>query len=349
MANRDDSTNRPRVWHVGRRGDVAGGMTQVVNGYLAWSFDQVDVDIIVSRDGSSGLRAWRLFAAACRSIWQLPRDGRTALVVHLSQGGSFLREGVLLLLAHARGLPALAHLHGSRFVAFSQRWPRLVRHVLQRAERVIVLSDATRRAVMQWLPEARVQLVPNAVPEGPSRHKERLVVFGGAVTRRKGVDVLLAAWRDLPAAEGWQLLVAGPWNEPDLVAQPPAGVQFLGALPHDGLMALLDQAEVAVLPSRDEAMPMFILEAMARQACVLSTTVGGIPAVLSDGCGCLVEAGDVPALRDALTRLLSDDRLRHAIAQAGARRHQARFSARAIYPRMESLWLEAMAAQGKFR
>ena len=53
----------PTVWHVGRRGEVAGGMTQVVNAYLSWSFDNVRQRLLVSRNGTtgpSGLRSLRV-------------------------------------------------------------------------------------------------------------------------------------------------------------------------------------------------------------------------------------------------------------------------------------------------
>lgn len=333
---------RGTVWHVGRQGEAACGMTQVVNGYLNWNFPRVELGVIRSREGRNDLRALMLFLKAVIAVLRLPRTGGNAVVVHLSQRGSFLREGSLLRLAHARGLGTVAHLHGSQFVEYARRRPETVRRVLRAADRIIALSQATREAVLALLPDARIDLIPNAVPPGAPAPKERLVVFGGSVSRRKGVDVLVEAWRAAGAGTDWRLVIAGPPTEPDLLGNLPAGCEAAGALDHAELMKLLDRSAIAVLPSRDEAMPMFILEAMARRNCVVATRVGGIPAVLGDGHGVLLDPGNVAQLRDALSRLIQDVEYRERIAAAGAARFENDYSAAAIYPRVEAVWLDAL-------
>jgi glycosyltransferase involved in cell wall biosynthesis len=174
------------------------------------------------------------------------------------------------------------------------------------------------------------------------QHKERLIVFGGAVGRRKGVDVLMEAWRKVGPVKDWRLVVAGPIVDDDVVPdQIPDGV-FVGSIPHSQLMDLLDRSLIAVLPSRDEAMPMFILEAMARDNCVISTNVGGIPDVLSDGRGILVDAGDCQQLVDALRRAMDDDEYRSETIRRGRVAFDHQFSSRAINPMVERVWLDAL-------
>ncbi|RZI85839.1 MAG: glycosyltransferase [Rubrivivax sp.] len=316
-------------------------MTQVVNGYLAWPFQHFTLGVIVSRGASSGWGAVKLFTSALWQVLRLKDRRREVVVVHLSQGGSFVREGVLLAMARWRGFGVVAHMHGSRFVAFAERWPRLVGSVLRRAHRVIVLSDATAAAVRRHVEAHRVVLVPNAVPEGVSAPKERLLVFGGSVSVRKGVDVLLGAWQQV-LPEGWRLVIAGPFADIQPPNPPVPQVEFLGAVPHQALMGWLDRSAVAVLPSRDEAMPMFILEALARRNCVVSTRVGGIPGVLSGGRGELIEPGNVQALAGAIRRITSDDSQRQAMADAGHQSFKAEFSAEAVYPRIALVWQQAM-------
>jgi glycosyltransferase involved in cell wall biosynthesis len=331
------------AWHVGRQGDVAGGMTQVVNAYAHWPFQRLSVRVIRSRDGTRGWRALSLFLrAGWQLLVQLRDRQREMVVVHLSQRGSFVREGLLLWLSHLRGFGTVAHLHGSSFVAFAARWPRLARSVLRAADRIIVLSEASRAAAAALVGPARVQLVPNAVPAGNPVTKERWVVFGGAVGHRKGVDVLVEAWRRTVPHGDWRLVVAGPILEPDVVPPDLPDATFSGSLAHHELMSWLDRSMIAVLPSRDEAMPMFILEAMARSNCVVSTRVGGIPAVLADGRGALVPAGDVDALADALGRAMHDDAWRRETAARGHAAFEAEFSAAAVYPRVEAIWAETL-------
>lgn len=332
---------KPTVHHLGRAGDVAGGMTQVLNGYLRWDFGRVDVDLLTTRgDPGDVTTSVRLSTAAALRIVRLPRSS-SVVAAHLSGGGSFLREGLLLRLARARGLATVAHLHGSSFAAFASRRARLVGWVLGAADRVVSLSDETSAVVQRTLPPHRVHLVPNAVTMGASAAQEEdLVVFGGAVGRRKGVDVLLRAWAQVDAP-GWRLAVAGPVLEPDVVAGAGDDVQLLGAVPHEDLLHLLERSKVAVLPSRDEAMPVFVLEAMARGNAVVATDVGGVAPVLDGGRGMLVAAGDVEGLRDALQALVSDGALRRRLALTAWEAAGREFSADAVYPRLEDVWLAA--------
>lgn len=326
------------VLHVGRRGEVAGGMTQVVNGYLSYAFDDCDLRVVVSRDGSTGPRALAVFLGAARQLVTLRGRDERVVVVHLSQGGSFVREGLLLRLAHARGFGTVAHLHGSSFPEYAAREPARVARVLRAADSVFVLSAETQAAVLAAVPGASTELIPNAVPVGTPRAKNRSIVFGGSVSRRKGVDVLVDAWRGIVDHDGWTLHVVGPVADPEVVPETLPDAVFHGALPHAALMELLESAEIAVLPSRDEAMPMFILEALARQDCVVATRVGGIPAVLADGAGSLVDAGDAAGLAAALEQLMVSDAARDELRAAGTARFLRDYSAAGVYPMLAARW-----------
>ncbi|TFC29981.1 glycosyltransferase [Cryobacterium sp. TMT1-3] len=327
--------------HIGRSGEVAGGMSQVVNGYLAHSFADFDLRMISSRDGSGGARAVAVAASAGWKVLRLADPGRTVVVAHLSQGGSFAREGALLALAQARGFATVAQLHGSSFADFAQKRPGLVGRVLRAADVVLTLSAESSAAAAEFVPGERVVLVPNAVADGVQREIEPLVVFGGAVSTRKGVDVLAAAWRRLaPEHPLWRLVIAGPIV--DQPAVPLTRGEFVGALSHEALMKLLERSSIAVLPSRDEAMPMFILEAMARNNCVVATRVGGVPAVLANGVGVIVEPGDVDSLEAALQRAITDAVWRAKKADLARSAFETTYSAAAVFPLVERSWRTAL-------
>ncbi|MCG8317575.1 MAG: glycosyltransferase family 4 protein [Pseudomonadales bacterium] len=327
------------VFHIGRCGDVAGGMTQVINSYLDWDFSNITVEVIVSRNGAKGIKGLLVFLKAWHQVVLMPlRRGKKTIVVHLSQGGSFIREGVLLVLASFYGYRTVAQLHGSRFASFYKRHPFLVKLVLSHATKVHVLSEETRDIVRDFKPQLDVVYLPNAVPAGNPTKKQKLIVFGGAVTRRKGVDLLIQAWQSMATYNGWKLIIAGPVMEQDLRVNGLSHCEFAGSLSHKELMRLLDQAAVAVLPSRDEAMPMFILEALARHCCVISTYVGGIPKVLSDDRGILIQP-DADELRLALATIVADEGVYQRYASKGHDSFLNNFSAHAIYPKLEDLWL----------
>ena len=335
---------RPIVYHVGRSGDIPGGMTQVINAYLAWDFANCDVEVIESRgDPGDHVAAAAGFFRALLQLRRIANAGRPAvIVVHLSERGSFVREGLIARYAARLRLPVIEHLHGADFAAFEQQNAWMVGRVLTAATHVITLSEEASAICAKHVGLERVDLVPNAIPVGNGVEKERLVVFGGVVSHRKGIDVLQEAWRDAAPTEGWTLKVAGPIRDRHLVDHELAHADFLGSVGHDDLLELLDRAAIAVLPSRDEAMPMFILEAMARRACVVSTVVGGIPAVLSDGCGMLSNPGDIDALAEILRSAMTDDALRDRVAGAGFDRFEASYSAEAVFPRVERIWLDTL-------
>jgi glycosyltransferase involved in cell wall biosynthesis len=321
-------------------------MTQVLNGYLAWQFPRVDVGVIQSRGDPHDLRSGAVHGArALLRVLRLPRDS-SIVVGHLSERGSFVREGALLRLARARGIGTVAHLHGSSFAAFAATRPRLTAWALRAADRVISLSEESSRVAARFVPPGRIHLIPNAIPSAELRAKTNLVVFGGVVTHRKGIDVLQEAWERV-AAPDWRLVIAGPIVDAPLVRSGLPAAEFRGAIEHEELLALLDEAAIAVLPSREEAMPMFILEAMARECAVVSTNVGGIAAVLADGAGEVVPVGDVDALAGSLADLIGDEAKRCLVAETGQRVFEKRFSADAVFPRIESVWRDAIATRAQ--
>jgi glycosyltransferase involved in cell wall biosynthesis len=90
---------------------------------------------------------------------------------------------------------------------------------------------------------------------------------------------------------------------------------------------LLAQADVFVLSSRSEGLPISILEAMAAGLPVVASDVGGIPELVVDGeTGLLVPAGDPDALAAALRRLVEDGELRRRLGAAARARVEQRFS-----------------------
>ena len=84
------------------------------------------------------------------------------------------------------------------------------------------------------------------------------------------------------------------------------GITCVGSRSRREVGELLDSCRVAVLPSRAEVMPMFLLEAMARARPVVSTDVGEIPSMVGElSSTILTSPGDAPALATALIEMLA--------------------------------------------
>ena len=110
---------------------------------------------------------------------------------------------------------------------------------------------------------------------------------------------------------------------------------------------LLDAADVFVLPSRCEGMPLVLLEAMDAGLPVVATRVIGSEEVVADGeTGLLVPPEDPAALGTALARLLADPQLRARFGRAGRQRFLERFTGRRMAARTAVLYEDILAAVG---
>lgn len=97
-------------------------------------------------------------------------------------------------------------------------------------------------------------------------------------------------------------------------------IEIPGWLDRAGVVRLLAQADILVLPSHHEAMPIAVLEGLAFGAAVVTTPVGSVPEILTDNeSAVLVQPGDIPGLIAGLVKVIDseDDRVR--IAAAGHR------------------------------
>jgi glycosyltransferase involved in cell wall biosynthesis len=149
-----------------------------------------------------------------------------------------------------------------------------------------------------------------------------VVLFFGLLRPYKGVDVLLDAWREVPAgAELW--IVGRPRMDIEpLLASAPPGVRFISRYVSDAELATyFRRADVVALPySRTERFDQsgVLATALAFAKPVVLSDVGGFGEVAATGAGVLVAPGDAGALAAALGRLLGDDAERSRMAQAAA-------------------------------
>jgi glycosyltransferase involved in cell wall biosynthesis len=159
----------------------------------------------------------------------------------------------------------------------------------------------------------------------PTEH-DGYLLYVGQLSRHKGVDVLLDAYRQLPSAPPLVMLGTPHPTCPAPESLPP-GVTMRTSVEHRSVIAAMVRAGCVVVPSVwPEPLPMTVSEAQNCGVPVIASAVGGIPEQILDGqTGWLVPAADGRALADRLAVLLaSGDRAR--MGQAG-RLHGRRFTA----------------------
>lgn len=341
-----------------------GGMRSVVEGYAEDGFLAAqDVRLVSSYVEAGFVRRQFVALRALVRVAALLATRSVELVhIHAAMKGSFWRKAVFAGLARSRGVPVLLHLHGSEMKDFYGRQPawlkRTIVRQLTRATRVVVLSESWRAFVAEIAPDAKPVVVPNyvRVPERPARGTGRPVtlLFLGLLGRRKGIFDLLEAFARAQAVHPDMRLVVGGNGEIEAATRHARDlgladrVRFEGWVGPADKAALLDAADIYVLPSHNEGLPMSVLEAMAHGLPVVTTDVGGLPELVTDGVhGRMVRPGDIAALTAAILDLARDPEARRRMGDAGRARVQGGYSRDAVLPRLAELYAHAAPARGR--
>ncbi len=275
--------------------------------------------------------------ALARLVWLLIGRQVDLLHLHVGGGSSFYRHMLYAALGWLARTPVLLHWHvpgtgEAQDAGLSGGLQsRLGRWAINRAARVLVLSPAWAAALasLSGQPNAgqRMVVLPNPVdcdliqpPHDPAQRRPDVVLFLGDFSRRKGVrDLLAAAPAVLQRHPAARFVVAGGAPPADVAAYARplgAAVHFPGFVRGVDKVRWLQEATLLALPSYAEGLPVAVLEAMAAGLPVITTPVGGVPDILRDGVnGLLTPPGDVPALADALSRLLADADARQSMGQ----------------------------------
>ena len=295
---------------------------------------------------------------------------QNAQLMHVHFGTDALEAAPL---ARALGLPMLVTLHGfdvniapawwesGAGGRLMRRYPARLRHIAQQpGVGFLAVSQAVRQSAINFgLPAERISLSPIGVDLQrirpgplPLAARPKRVLYVGRLVEKKGADLLLHALAD-PRLAGVQAVLVGEgplW--PALQAQAQAqrlNVQFLGAQPHAAVLAQMSQARVYCLPSVTaangdaEGLNTTVMEAQAAGLPVVtsaraSTTEG----MIDGGTGIAFAERDVPALVAALVRVLNDDTLAQAMADAGPRFVAEHFDVLRCAQRLEVLYDAAL-------
>lgn len=253
--------------------------------------------------------------------------------LHLSKGLSVLRKGLVVAVARTRGVPTVVHAHAGAFAGWFDGLPRPLRGLVRRAlrpDRLVVLSDEAREVYAERLrvPRSHIVVAANPVeipvtpPSGTSTAPSRPSSWGGSSTTRAcSTSSRRSRWWTPPCANA----CTSPWratatSTPSSAGSPSSGSPTMSRCGRGSPAerdALLGRAQLLVLPSWWEALPMAVLEGMAWAVTPVVTPVGALATLVRDGHnGAVVPLQDPPALAAALEKLLVDDEQRARLGAA---------------------------------
>jgi glycosyltransferase involved in cell wall biosynthesis len=284
-------------------------------------------------------------------------------IVHTHLGSSGLLGS---LAARSLGIPAVVSEHTMAWGRDARTRARLKLGALAQrrgAARIITVSEAARRAYLAegWNAPDRVVAIHNGIDVVPARGKGAAVrrelglegdalvlgMFSG-LRPEKGHDVAVGAVEMLRARfPKLRLMIAGdgPLRADVSRLAEPLGDAVVMTGPRFDVMRLLDATDLCLQPSRADAFPTSVLEAMAASVPVVATAVGGIPEiVVHDETGVLIPAPPTgELLADAVAALLADPKRRRDLADAGLRRYEELFTARPWVRRIRALYDTVLA------
>jgi glycosyltransferase involved in cell wall biosynthesis len=301
---------------------------------------------------------WLGISAVARLARRL-RGRRGIVYLPLSQSTpGFVRDSLLIRVAHRSGWSVAGHLRGSDFRAFyarsnrpSRRW---IRRTMSRLDSVAVMGDSLRWVLEGLVPLERITAVPNGTPEpaaaGATRDPER-VLFLSNLRRRKGVveaiDAALIVLKQRPSA---RFTFAGEWESRELeselrarTAAARSSIEIRPPVHGPEKDALLASSSVLLFPPVEpEGHPRVVLEALASGLPVVTTDRGAILETVIDGqSGFVLDEPDSAALAERIATLLDDGQLRARMGRAARDRYLERYTQEAA-DRALADWLEGL-------
>jgi len=240
------------------------------------------------------------------------------------------------------GSDALAEPSRNKFYSYAQKF------VVSRSDHLIAVSNEVRNVLISDLGAEpnKISMITCGVdttffapePKRDARRElgisesERVVLFVGQGTPRKGVDILFECARRMSDVTfvlvGNGSLKTGTDN-----------CRRVGIRPNHQIPIWINAADVLVLPSRMEGTPVVLMEALSCGVPVVASRVGGIPDLVKDGqTGYLVEKDDVDTFERRLRELLADPDKCRRMGQQGRKDMVENYDGHRVAERIERVY-----------
>ena len=271
------------------------------------------------------------------------------------------------MLKGERDLKIVTTLHGTdiTLVGLHPSFQAITQFSILRSHGLTAVSDFLKRETVRdfSVPESRIEVVPNFVDTRIYRpglepcHRATLAPDGEKIVMHISnfrpvkrvedvVEIFARVLGEIPS----RLVLVG--DGPDLprarVKVEELGIRdrvvFLGE--YTPVQELLSCSDLFLLPSMSESFGLAALEAMACGSPVVASRVGGLPEVIMDGeTGYLCEAGDIDEMAAASIKILSDDKHRKELSDAGRAFAVKHFSSECIVPQYEEYYRRILGSR----
>ncbi len=210
---------------------------------------------------------------------------------------------------------------------------RSLKSVYARALHIFVNARQNREMLLEAFPQTdpgKISVIPLAdltafvrkdagIPFPDIPEERKIVLFFGNIEPRKGLQVLLESFRSVARSvpDAFLLIVGKPFHDINAYLELADNPDIADRLmfhhhyyPLEQIPALFSRVDIVAVPYVEGWNSAVIATAYANGRPVIASDIGGFDEVVENGdTGILVPPGDVPALAEAITRVLSDDEL----------------------------------------
>ena len=251
-----------------------------------------------------------------------------AVHIHTASNNDFKRNSFYARIARLFKKKVILHIHGGGFKDYYSRNKLFVKQQLDKADAIVALSEYWRVYFAEELKCKNVFLVHNIIQTPnyqPNKEKDIFnLLYLGHIYEKKGIFDLVSLIKDHKEEYNGKLKlhIGGGLYEVDRLLNILKNedlndvVKFEGWVSGEKKQELLNISDVYILPSYAEGVPISILEAMSYHLPIIATNVGGIPSIVGNQNGILVEPGNKTQLKEAIDRLIRSKLQRDKMGEA---------------------------------
>lgn len=341
-----------KILMIGPDMNSFGGMSSVIKLYYDSGLLSGNTEFLSSyEDGSIPHKIFFFYFFLFKYISILLFNRNVKIIhLHIAEKGSFFRKAILCLIAKAFNKKVILHLHGAEFNIFYNKVPEIIKKFItitfDLADLVIVLSSSWEKDISEKTSNSDIIILDNPIVIKDMKNTSNEIVnilFMGRLGKRKGTyDIIEAAkyiqspnvkinlYGDGDVGEFKKLVVDNNLQNKVFVN---------GWISGSEKENVFKCADVLLLPSYNEGLPIAILEALACGIPVISTPVGGIPEAVKDGInGFLIQPGDFKALAEKIDILATDKQLIEKMGKESYKIAQERFDIKIIMDKLNKIY-----------
>lgn len=334
-----------------------GGIAIVLNNYekIFEKFNFITTTTIKNKI----INLFTLFKALGLFLFKISNSNIKIIHIHGGSNNSFFRKRIFINLSKLFNKKIIYHIHGGEFKEFTNKNYRNVTDTLKKCDAIVALSQSWRDYFKNNLKCKNVTIIPNIInpPQlKPSIEENKNLIkflFLGKIVQTKGIyDLLEVINKHRDYFNNKIELYIGGNGEIEFLKKYIKEnnlsniVKFEGWVDGDKKIDLLNKCDIYILPSYNEGLPISILETMSYGMPVISTKVGGIPEIVDEKNGILIQPGYKEGLFNAINYFIENKKIIGKMGESSIQK-SLQFQPENVEAELEKLYISLLKDQSR--